>query len=157
MPKALLLTTAQNIKAQGPYSQYFIFFITYVWTYKLGCYITLGWKDLSADKRSSLLAPFVSYKDNEVQTLEPRNFYWHIQALQLRLAQKRILVACKQFLRYCGYSSFLWSGRVHTYLILRLLFSYNHLKVRLLFEALFSVKVHILHLQQITQRYISKL
>jgi hypothetical protein len=31
---------------QGPYSQHSIFFLTYEWSNKLECYITLGWKGL---------------------------------------------------------------------------------------------------------------
>jgi hypothetical protein len=53
------------ISHQGPYSQHFIFFVTMSGPNKLECYITLG-KASAKDKHSSLLGPFVSFKENEV-------------------------------------------------------------------------------------------
>ncbi len=49
-----------RIWLQGMYSQHFIFFVTYEWTNKLQCYITLGWKGFPGTKT---LGPFVIYKE----------------------------------------------------------------------------------------------
>jgi hypothetical protein len=66
-----------TISHQGPYSQHFIFFVTMSEPNKLECYITLG-KTSAKDKHSSLLGPFVSFKENEVlwiQFLDLKKFY----------------------------------------------------------------------------------
>jgi hypothetical protein len=45
---------------------------------KLECFVTLSWKGLPLTKNSSLLAPFVSYKENEVLQLYSQNFNFFV-------------------------------------------------------------------------------
>jgi len=51
--------------ALGPDKQHFIFFILLNGQNTLECYITLIWKGLQGTKHSSLLGPFISYKEDE--------------------------------------------------------------------------------------------
>ncbi len=59
------ITAVKMFKIQKPYSQYFIFFVTYEWPYKLECYITLGWKGLPGANPLTNQT-YVSYEENKV-------------------------------------------------------------------------------------------
>jgi hypothetical protein len=50
---------------QGPYSQCFIFFVTYEWVQQPGVLHHTKLERLAMDKYSSLLNPFLSYEENE--------------------------------------------------------------------------------------------
>jgi hypothetical protein len=49
------------------------FYVTYKRPNKIECYITLGWKGLSRNQYSSLLGPFISYKEYKVLDKQKNN------------------------------------------------------------------------------------
>jgi hypothetical protein len=49
-----------------PYSQHFIFFVTYEWAQQARVFHYIKLERLAKDEHSSLLCPFVSYKENKV-------------------------------------------------------------------------------------------
>jgi hypothetical protein len=57
------------LKVQGPYSQHFIFLVTYEWAKQARVLHCSGLESLVRDKHSSLLDPFISYEENEVLCL----------------------------------------------------------------------------------------
>jgi hypothetical protein len=57
---------ALKSKNQGPYSQHFIFFVTYEWAPKARLLHYTGVERLFRDKNHSLLSSFVSCKNKEV-------------------------------------------------------------------------------------------
>jgi hypothetical protein len=54
------------IYSTGPYSENFIFFVTYDWAQQALVLHYTGLERLARDKHFKLLGPFVSYEENEV-------------------------------------------------------------------------------------------
>jgi hypothetical protein len=57
-------TFRNNFKAQGLYSQHFIFFGTYRWVQKAAVLHYTRLERLAGDKHISKLSPFLSYEEN---------------------------------------------------------------------------------------------
>ncbi len=64
--KATICLVETPYRAQGAYSQHFIFFVTYHWAQKARVLHYTRLERLARGKHSSLLDPFVSYEENEV-------------------------------------------------------------------------------------------
>jgi hypothetical protein len=54
---------------QEPYSQHFVFFVTYEWTWQARVLQKTTLERLAREKHSSLLEPFVSYEKKFVNTV----------------------------------------------------------------------------------------
>jgi hypothetical protein len=64
-----------QIRTQGPYSQHVIFSASNKWA-QLAIVLHYTWlKRLARDKHSSLLGPFVIYKENKVLRIRPQGPY----------------------------------------------------------------------------------
>ncbi len=60
---------------QGLYSQPFILFLTYEWDQKARVLHYIKVERLATDKYTTLLDPFISYKENEVLWIRPQGLY----------------------------------------------------------------------------------
>jgi hypothetical protein len=65
--------TKSKGKIQGPYSQNFIFFVTYEWVQLARIVYRAKLERLASDKLFSLLDAFISYEENEVFGIRPQN------------------------------------------------------------------------------------
>jgi hypothetical protein len=64
-----------GIRSQGPYSQHFIFFVTYKWAQQSRVLHYTVLEGVNSDKHSGLLGPFETDKENKVLRIQSQGKY----------------------------------------------------------------------------------
>jgi hypothetical protein len=70
-----IITFTPDIAVLGPYSQHFIFFVSFESAQQARLLYNINLERLASDKQSNLLGQSVSYKENEVLWIQPLGLY----------------------------------------------------------------------------------